>query len=194
MAQEEGPSLRKHHTGEGPNEQGLNGHAHREGFPRFASTAKKLEEIFKAPMEAEWCVERGRVVLTQAKPVVFSKNRKEYGTSPISEAPAVDFSGLGLSAGSASGKVLAWREEMPKPESPGILLAKNLGMELFPYMNWFSGIITEQGGSGSCMASLGRELGIPIVTGIENATILLQGKELFMDGISGAVSAIKKLE
>jgi phosphohistidine swiveling domain-containing protein len=41
------------------------------------------------------------------------------------------------------------------------------------------------------MASVGRELEIPIVTGIENAAIILEGKEILIDGSSGNVYLVQ---
>jgi pyruvate,water dikinase len=152
-------------------------------FPRFASIAKKVEELLKTPQEMEWCVERGRIVLLQSKPIVFPKE-KEYPS--VSEGLEKIASGVGVSPGTAGGKTLIY-PITEKPSVPGILVAKALGIELLPYAKWFSGIVSEQGGCGSCMASLGRELGIPIVTGVENATIILAGKEIVVDGKTGSV-------
>jgi pyruvate,water dikinase len=170
-------------------------------FPRFAAIAEKAEEIFKAPQEIEWCVERGRIVLLQSRPIFQASARKEVETHPSSEVPPSEllvsnaqgasapepvYRGLGVSPGEASGKALIF-PLIQKSENPGILVTKNLGVDILPYMKWFSGIVAEQGGAGSCMASVGRELGIPIVAGVENACILLEGKEIAIDGGKGEV-------
>jgi phosphohistidine swiveling domain-containing protein len=39
------------------------------------------------------------------------------------------------------------------------------------------------------MASLGRELGIPIVAGVQNAAAILDGMNIALDGRSGSVCA-----
>jgi phosphohistidine swiveling domain-containing protein len=115
--------------------------------------------------------------------------------SPVPEGLQKIASGTGVSAGTANGKALVFPDfsAMQKLEAPCIFVTKTLGMELLPYLKWFSGIVSEQGGAGSCMASVGRELGIPIVTGIENASIILAGKEILVDGGGGVFSFTEPL-
>jgi len=155
---------------------------------KFSAIANKVEEILKGPQHAEWAVERGRIVILQSGPVVFSK-------AQVSQAPEnLDklASGLGVSAGIARGKARAVSDfsALQKPDEPSVLVTKNLSMQILPYVGWFSGIVTEQGGAGSCMASVGRELGVPIVTGMENAGIILQdGREIVVDGLTGGIYA-----
>jgi pyruvate,water dikinase len=156
-------------------------------FPRFSGMAGKLEGIFGGPQEAEWGVERGRIVLLQSKPISFSKAPAGEGRPQGMESIEPAYRGIGVSAGIASGKGILFIEGMAKPDSTGILVVKTMGMEILPYLRWFSGIVSEQGGSGSCLSSAARELGIPAVTGVENATILLAGKEIFLDGARGEI-------
>jgi len=162
---------------------------------RFLSIANRAEEIMKAPQEIEWCVERGRIVLLQAR-ILPQKTGPEAvsASEPPASPPAPDFRGVGVSAGKASGKAVILKEGDPsamysvsRPQEPSVLVVRNLSMEILPYVRWFSGVVAEQGGCGSCMASLGRELGIPMVTGIENAAILLAGKAITLDGGSGSI-------
>ncbi len=167
---------------------------------KFSALANKVEEILKMPQHVEWAVERGRIVILQSGPVIFSKAqgvpKTPEGGMETKGASAPSFegfekiaSGIGVSAGIGKGKVKVINEAsvIQKPEEPAILVTKNLGMEILPYMKWFSGIVSEQGGAGSCLASIGRELGIPIVTGVENATIILSGQEIIVDGANGGV-------
>jgi pyruvate,water dikinase len=153
---------------------------------KFAVIAVTIEEMLKGPQHVEWAVDRGRVVITQASPVVFSKAQ---ASPPDGEKIA---SGIGVSAGTGKGKAVTFPDisAIKKPEGPAILVVKTLGMELLPYVRWFSGIVSEQGGAGSCLASIGRELGIPIVAGIENVGIILAGKEITVDGGTGSVYSV----
>jgi len=160
---------------------------------KFPAIANKLEEILKGPQHVEWAVERGRIVILQSIPVVFSKAQGVPETLP--EGFEKIASGIGVSAGTGKGKarVVSDSSGLRKPEEPSILVTKNLGIEILPYMKWFSGIVSEQGGAGSCLSSIGRELGIPIVTGIENAGVILQnGREIAVDGMAGTVYAADK--
>jgi pyruvate,water dikinase len=174
---------------------------------KFSAIANKLEELLKGPQHVEWAVERGRVVILQSSPVVFSKAQgvpetlpegglKTEGASHLQsqvapfEGAEKIASGIGVSAGTGKGKakVVTDFPGLRKPEEPSILVTKNLGMEILPYLKWFSGIVSEQGGAGSCLASVGRELGVPIVTGVENAGVILQNvRESGVDGIAGTV-------
>jgi pyruvate,water dikinase len=155
-------------------------------FPKFAAIAKRAEEVFRTPQEMEWCVERGRIVIMQSRPAVLSKAQ-----AASEERPDRIFQGLGVSAGTAMGKarVINDMSAMRKPEQPAVLVTRNLGVEILPYARWFSGIVSEQGGAGSCMASLGRELGIPIVAGVQNAAAILDGMNIALDGMSGSICA-----
>ena len=152
-------------------------------FPRFAAIANKAESLFGSGQEMEWCVERGRIVITQARPAIFSKAQP----APAEQGEKM-FQGLGVSAGAGGGKAILWKEGgLQKPEQPAILLTKTLGVDILPYLKWFSGIVCEQGGAGSCLSSIAREMGIPVVAGIENATVLLAGKDISIDGGNGGV-------
>jgi pyruvate,water dikinase len=170
-------------------------------FPKFAAIAGKVQEILKGPQHVEWAVERGRIVILQSSPVVFSK-----GQSAAAEGEKM-MAGIGVSAGTGKGKVsilsgfsmeggkATFFPELRKPAEPSILVTKTLGIGLLPYMRWFSGIVAEQGGAGSCLASVGREMGIPIVTGIENAALILQnGQEIVVDGLRGDVYALPPVQ
>jgi pyruvate,water dikinase len=171
-------------------------------FQKFASIAKTIEEVLKSPQHVEWAVERGRIVILQAGPVVFSKAQSAQSAQLTAQcdsskvAEPLSFQGIGVSAGTGKGKAKAINEisAMQKPQAPAILVVKNLGIELLPYMRWFSGIVSEQGGAGSCLASVGREMGIPIVCGVENAGIILDGKEIAVDGLRGDVYVLPPMQ
>ena len=154
-------------------------------FPKFAAIAGKIEEILKGPQHVEWTVERGRIVILQSSPVTFSRAQDSQAPGNLDRLAG----GLGVSLGIASGKGKAVNDisQIQKPAEPSVLVVKTLSIGLLPFAKWFSGIVSEQGGAGSCMASVGRELGIPIVCGVENAGIILDGKAIVLDGRSGSV-------
>jgi pyruvate,water dikinase len=160
---------------------------------KFAAIAARIEYVLKGPQHVEWAVERGRIVITQSSPVVFSKAQAAQSEPLVGEKIAA---GIGVSAGIGKGKTISFPElsAIRKPAEPSVLVTKTLGMELLPYIKWFSGIVAEQGGAGSCLASIGRELGIPMVTGIENAGIILAGKEVVVDGGTGGVYGVTSVQ
>ncbi len=76
-------------------------------------------------------------------------------------------------------------EQLPKNT---ILVASAITPDWLPVLQQVSGIVTEQGGLTSHGAIIARELGIPAVVGINNATkIIKNGDRLLINGDSGEV-------
>ncbi|MEM5812564.1 MAG: PEP/pyruvate-binding domain-containing protein [Candidatus Aenigmatarchaeota archaeon] len=159
-------------------------------FPIFLELSKRLEGIFNCPQKAEWCVDRGKIVLLQSASVGLSKLLGQVEKNSEADKMERLASGTPVSAGTAKGRTAVRSDlsSLNKPEGSEILVAKTLGAEILPYIRWFSGIISEQGGCGSSLSSIGRMLGIPIVCGIENATVIFGNRqEVLLDGLSGNV-------
>jgi pyruvate, water dikinase len=75
-----------------------------------------------------------------------------------------------------------------KIPSPYILVAAQLDPEVFHLLQTAAGLVTERGGLTSHAAILARELGIPAVVGVANATGRIQsGEWLHLDGDRGEV-------
>ncbi|MGB3558343.1 MAG: putative PEP-binding protein [Geitlerinemataceae cyanobacterium] len=75
----------------------------------------------------------------------------------------------------------------PTP-SPYILVAAQLDPDVFGFLQAAAGLVTERGGLTTHAAIFARELGIPAVVGVANATKRIQGGEwLHLDGDRGEV-------
>jgi pyruvate, water dikinase len=77
----------------------------------------------------------------------------------------------------------------PDPIPPGrILVAKAITPEWLPWLEGAAGIVTEQGGITSHAAIIARELGIPAIVGVREATTELKtGTMLAIDGTLGEI-------
>jgi phosphotransferase system enzyme I (PtsI) len=78
---------------------------------------------------------------------------------------------------------------VPAPEEPSVLVADDLAPSdtagLDPAR--VVGLVTERGGSTSHTAIIARQLGIPCVVGVRDATAVASGTLLLVDGTSGVV-------
>lgn len=99
--------------------------------------------------------------------------------------------GLGAAGGRATGiaQVIANLQHKPNSLPPGsILVVPSIATEWLPLLTNSVGIITEQGGLTSHAAILARELGIPAIVRVVNATQKIQtGDNLLIDGDKGEV-------
>jgi pyruvate,water dikinase len=70
-----------------------------------------------------------------------------------------------------------------------ILVTSNLPPEKLPHLRQIRAMITEQGGMTSHGAILARELGIPAIVGVTNATQMIRsGEMILVDGTRGIIS------
>lgn len=99
--------------------------------------------------------------------------------------------GFGASPGKATGivKVVFSPEEAAKKIKRGDILVTNMtNPDFTPFMGRVMAIITNTGGVLSHAAIVARELGVPCVTGTENATTVLKdGVKVTVDGLKGVV-------
>lgn len=102
-------------------------------------------------------------------------------------------SGMGLTAGQASGQVWVLQEpsaKLPEGYTPEqtILVARSVDGGWIPTFSKVAGVIVETGNDLSHGSTILRELGIPAVTGVKNATrILTDGDQVSLDGKGGVV-------
>ncbi len=103
--------------------------------------------------------------------------------------------GIGAATGRISANVLVIKSQQVLEQLPlGIILvASVITPDWLPLLQQVGGIITEKGGLTSHAAIIARELGIPAIVGINNATKLFKnGDRLFMDGDTGEVHRFAK--
>jgi pyruvate,water dikinase len=110
---------------------------------------------------------------------------------PEMNARPDQLAGLSAAAGQILGSAYIVKDSSPLPLHlpPGqILVAASISPHLLPLLKQAAGAIAEQGGLTSHAAIVARELGIPAVLGVANATKILQnGEILLLDGKKGLV-------
>ncbi|PSB05402.1 hypothetical protein C7B76_31575 [filamentous cyanobacterium CCP2] len=155
-------------------------------------------------LELEWTLSDAanpQFHLTQVIPDLNERLHPVVGSAGKTAASPSDYPLTGLAA--APGQAIAPAWIMPpagirQPTShtlssreipPGcILVASTITPDWLPWIQQAVGIITEQGGLTSHAAVLAREMGIPAVTGVVNATQVIQPGELIrIDGDRGKV-------
>ncbi|MEC4812149.1 MAG: putative PEP-binding protein [Scytonema sp. PMC 1069.18] len=115
--------------------------------------------------------------------------------TPLSSIPNFHhIKGLGAAVGcvTANAHVILNSQEKPEQISKGVIVvAPTIAPDWLPLLQSVVGIITEQGGLTSHAAILARELGIPAIVSVPNATNIIQnGERLRIDGNKGEVYRI----
>jgi len=114
---------------------------------------------------------------------------------PIRKAPVVKMSGLGVAPGRVRGKVkvcMGVMEALEKVKKNNILVTNMTTPDYVPIMKKVRAIITSEGGLTCHAAIIARELKIPCVVGVKNATqVLRDGQKVEVDAKRGIIKIIK---
>ncbi len=178
---------------------------------QLTQLAHQLKSTFDLPLMGEWLlVSRGQaceLYLTQIQsspcslPVSCTRVEGDVKISPPSAPPQISQSqsgavarrrtGLATSAGQAIAPawVITADDQPPSSFEPGsILVAQSLPPSWFPLIKRAAGVVIEQGSQTSHTAILARELRIPAVMAVAEATTIYQtGERLVIDGDRGLV-------
>lgn len=124
--------------------------------------------------------------------VIFSDSLQRIGT-PCSTDAAQTYTGVGVSAGAATGhaRVLLTPTDIQPSERDYILVCPSTDPAWTPLFLHAAGLVIERGGLLSHGAVVAREYGVPAVANIPNATRhISDGQMLKVDGNQGTVSII----
>ncbi|MBS1266273.1 MAG: putative phosphoenolpyruvate synthase [Candidatus Woesearchaeota archaeon] len=127
-------------------------------------------------------VELGNVLVTRGNELPKQKDFKKIKCSK-------QLKGIGCSSGIVSGKITVMHEfKLPKKPLE-IVVVKHTDPGWTPLFGICKGLIVENGGLLSHAAIISRELNLPCIIGVENATKLLKdGQNINMDGNTGKIS------
>jgi pyruvate,water dikinase len=103
--------------------------------------------------------------------------------------------GLGVSLGLTSGKVLVVRNQsdLKRIKAQDIVVARRITLDWWAFLRKSQAIISETGAMTSHAACLAREIGIPCVVGVKNATLILHNGDLIkVNGSSGEIDVMHK--
>ena len=139
-------------------------------------------------------MERELMLQIEMPDVIFSDALEQVGAPMVTEA-AETYSGVGVSAGVASGKarVLLKPSEARLSDRDYILVCPSTDPAWTPLFLHAAGLVMERGGILSHGAVVAREYGVPAVANIPNATrYISDGQMLHIDGNTGTVSILTK--
>ncbi len=175
---------------------------------QLSRVAHRIFEMLKTPFCLTWSIHDSAafahpiVVISDICPQPWrdrlpsqehSKVERQDTPPPASSSPpSTDpLAGLGVATGRASGVVWVAQDVgamLPMLPPDCIIVAPMLPSTWLPYLARVVGIVTEQGGRASHGAIVSRELGIPAVVGVANATQLLRsGDRITIDGDRGCI-------
>jgi pyruvate, water dikinase len=138
----------------------------------IAALARRDEEHYGVPQDAEWAIERGTLYLVQTRPITTIAERAKATSAPGS----VLLHGLGVGPGSVSGRVrvLTSPDDSGALEPGEILVTGMTSPDWVPLMRRAAAVVTDAGGMTSHAAIVSRELGIPCIVGTRLATRVLR--------------------
>ncbi len=120
----------------------------------------------------------------------------QVSTSPSKISPVYTLQGLGASGGRviATANVIVNSQQQIEQLPKGVILVTPvIAPDWLPLLQQAGGIVTEQGGLTSHAAILARELGIPAVVNVADATAIIQnGDRLVVDGDQGEVYRVTR--
>lgn len=153
----------------------------------IAALARRDEEYYGVPQDAEWAIEGGRLSLVQTRPITTIAERARATT----ELRPILLHGLGVGPGSATGRVrvLASPDDSGVLEPGEILVAAMTSPDWVPLMRRAAAVVTDAGGMTSHAAIVSRELGIPCIVGTRLATkVLHTGMLVAVNAREGTIS------
>lgn len=159
------------------------------------TAVKKLVPWAQHPLRVQWSISEQQRHLQVLE--AYWWPLKSSAPEIVSLAtPALGILGLGASPGQGYGSALVLRptDVLPSSAHQQIIIATEVHPEWLPLLKTAAGVISEQGGLTSHAAVLARELGLPAVVGVPNATRRFQmGEALRVDGDRGLIEPLDSL-
>jgi len=154
---------------------------------KFASWALAIEKMYGVPQDIEWAKDLdGSLYILQARPetVHAPKHRMVYTEHRMLGKSKLLGAGLAIGRMIATGavNVIHSANDISRFKPGQILVTRVTDPDWEPIMKIASGIITEVGGKTSHAAIVSRELHVPAIVGLTDATRLLKsGKQVTID-------------
>ncbi len=143
--------------------------------------ATKMEEYFECPQDIEWAVDKsGRIFILQSRPLGFFRDNKEEKTKTraFPDNPVLLSAGQTASAGTACGKVfLADGRKLSDIPQGVILVSRTASSDYSAIFNRVRGLVTDMGSPACHLASVAREIGVPVIVNTINATSVLKDEQ-----------------
>ena len=158
--------------------------------------ANRFIQDAQPPLQAEWSLNADTGILQILQ--LHQWPLQPFVAPPMaSRLPATDaIGGQGAAPGQGQGRalILSPQQTLPLSARQHIIIAAEILPEWLPLLKTAAGIISEQGGLTCHAAVLARELGIPAIVGVEQATQRFrEGEVLAVDGDRGLITSLPKL-
>jgi len=144
---------------------------------KIARYSLKLENHIGTPQDVEWCLDpSGKLFILQSRPLGLSQSRDpaEPRAEVAPEHEVLLSAGKTASRGTVTGRVLLASDLKDNPVlEDAVLVAKTASPEYAKWADSVKGIITDLGSTASHLASVARELGIPMLVNTQQATTAL---------------------
>jgi len=164
----------------------------------LAELGREIEAHYGEPQDVEWAIADGEVALLQSRPLTTidedatgANAADEYEDAAGPDVGDVLVNGHGASPGTTVGpaRVITNLDELDAVGEGDIIVTAMTTPDMVPAMQRAGGIVTDEGGLTSHAAIVSREVGVPAVTGTENATTELEDGDLIeINGERGTVS------
>jgi pyruvate, water dikinase len=147
---------------------------------------RKAEDTLGHAVEIEWALDDAGFTLLQARPL---KVQQPHVPDEIwLKHPGLNGHPAGIGWGSGRAVVINCECELSRVAPGDVLVTRVAGPALSHILPRVAGVVAELGGSTSHLASLARERGIPMVLGVNDATLRIpDGAQVAVDGVTGIV-------
>lgn len=166
-------------------------------FPQLADEVTSIDQVFEQAIQkasaTEWIKNGDLIIITGGFPVGISGTTNTMRVHIIGDVLAEGKGANGLRA-SGSLHVLQNATEVPENFNEGdILVIRETTDAILPLLKDTAAIITEEDAADSKAVIVGKALGIPVITNVNNATsILKSGIVVTVDAATGRiVSGVK---
>lgn len=158
----------------------------------LAKLGKRIEDHYRFPQDIEWSFCNRKLYIVQTRPITTLQTQTVTEIKDADVDEKLLLSGIPASPGVAIGKVrlVASLSDLRGVKKGDVLVAKMTRPDYVSAMKRAVAVLTDEGGRTSHAAIVSRELSIPCVVGIGQATTSLKMGELVtVDGERGRVYA-----
>ncbi len=160
---------------------------------RLADLGREVGSILGESQDIEWAMTGDRIWLLQARPITATLPGRPAGIAPVGTQvdSTATLTGTPGSRGSVTGtaRIVRGPDDFTRVNPDDILICPHTDPAWTPLLRIAAGVVTETGGMLSHAAIVARELHIPAVLGLTDATTRLRdGSHITIDGTTGAVT------
>lgn len=161
---------------------------------RLARLGREIAALFGGPQDIEWAIAEGRISIVQARPITAElplPGRTATGSMDSQFDSPTILTGIPGSAGRATGtaRIIRGPNDFVRVRRGDILVCPYTDPAWTPLLRAVKGVVTETGGVLSHAAIVARELRIPAVLGVANATDRLRDNDIIeIDGEEGTIT------